>query len=309
MSEGPARWTVDRLTGSDLGSAAVWASPSVVARVKATLPWPVADPGQPLDRMHTLVVVGGGTLIDHAKRIRHLEHPKLRLVACGSIWGSGAEASPIAVATDGTTAKKVILMAPGVAPDVRVVWPALADTVPERLIRPACGDVWAHAIEALLSPLATDSVVARAGALVATLLEAPIDRDPRWFDLSAEASLVQAASSVGLVHGIAHTLEGPLAAAGDPAGHAALCATFLWPSLRLLQSVSSKFAERCASAGIDPGEVEDRARALHDPLLYERALPLVESRWTDILRDPCTRTNGALVRPGHLEFFVRRVFA
>jgi hypothetical protein len=52
-----------------------------------------------------------------------------------------------------------------------------------------------------------------------------------------------------------------------------------------------------------------RARELHDPALYDRALPVVEARWKDILRDPCTRTNGALVRPAHLAFFVERSFA
>jgi alcohol dehydrogenase class IV len=314
MTSGPPRWTLDELAAAHLSAAAVWASPSVAAQVAAALPWSVRSPDEsdgPLDAtLRTLIVVGGGTLIDRAKRMRHLERPALRLVACASLWGSGAEVSPIAVTRAPRGDRKQILMAPGVAPDARVVWPALADTVPDALVRPACGDVWSHAIEALTSPLASEAVVARAAALIARLLDTPLARDPRWFDLGAEACLVQAASSVGLVHGIAHTIEGPLALGSDAAvGHAALCATFLWPVLRLGQSISTKLADRCAAGGLDAERIVARAHELHDPALYDRARPFVEARWRDILRDPCTRTNGALIRPAHVAFFGERSFA
>jgi hypothetical protein len=306
MTEGPPRWTLDELVTADLGTAVVWASPSVAARMAAALPWPVRYPDEELDpALRTLVVAGGGTLIDRAKRKRHLERPALQLVACASLWGSGAEVSPIAVTREPGGDRKQILMAPQVAPDARVVWPALAETVPDALVRSACGDVWSHAVEALTSPLASDAVVARTAALIARLLDTPLARDPRWFDLGAEACLVQAASSVGLVHGIAHTIEGPLGAAG----HAALCATFLWPVLCLGQAISTKLAERCAAGRLDPDRIVARARELHDPALYDLALPLVLARWNDILRDRCTRTNGALVRPAHVAFFVERSFA
>ena len=38
-------------------------------------------------------------------------------------------------------------------------------------------------------------------------------------------------------------------------------------------------------------------------------MPTLEEHWPRVLRDPCTRTNSALVRPGHLAYFTERRFA
>ncbi len=305
----PAVWSLERLFAGDFGPAVVWATPSVRARTMTALPHPHHTPLSPLaPATRTLVAIGGGALMDAAKIFRAETRPGLQLVAVPSIWGSGAEASPVAVTQDG--ARKVIRCGEQYLPDARVGWPELAASAPARLIRHACGDTWSHALEAFLSPLADDALRAETAQLIERMLELPIGPDARWFEASADACRLQARASVGLVHGIAHTLEGPLRAEQPDFGwgHAALCSTFLWPVMALNLRLSEGAGQRFAAAGLDPDQVLAPARALFDEEAYDRAAPLFAARWTEILRDPCSRTNGALVRPGALDHFQRREF-
>ena len=89
-----------------------------------------------------LVVIGGGTLIDETKVWRLEQSPELTLIAIPSIWGSGAEASPIAVRNRG--GKKDIRVDKKLLPDARAVWPELAATISPERVRFACGDSWSH---------------------------------------------------------------------------------------------------------------------------------------------------------------------
>ena len=180
-------WTLERLLAEDLGPAAVWATRSVRTRTEATLPFPHLDsvgggvPGQ----TRTLIAVGGGTLIDAAKVFRRHQAPDLFLVAIPSIWGSGAESSPVAVTNEG--GRKTIRVDDAYRPDARVVWPALADSIPPRIAKNACGDVWAHALEGLLSPLADDAVRRELAAVLLAIRDLPFGADARWFEPSAAA--------------------------------------------------------------------------------------------------------------------------
>ena len=308
--EKPQLWPLSRLSAADIGPAVVWATPSVRGVTELALPHPHREPLTDLPPgTRTLVAIGGGTLLDAAKVWRREQAPHVALVAVPSLWGSGAEASPVAVANEG--GRKVVRMGPEYLPDARVVWPALAATVPERLARRACGDAWAHAVEGFLSPLATEDLRREIAPLIAEMLGLPLGRDPRWFEASARACAAQARSSVGLVHGIAHTLEGPLSAS-DPGfgwGHALLCSTFLAPVLAFDEEVSGRTAEALGRHGIDAERVHEAARALFEADTYERALPALEAHWSAVLRDPSTRTNSALVRAGHLGFFREGSFA
>src|SRR5262249_50055092 len=126
----PEVWTLERLLAEDLGPAVIWATPSVAGRVAAALPHPLLEPlaGLPTTT-RTLIAVGGGTLIDAAKVFRVETAPGLRLIAIPSVWGSGAEASPVAVAQDGL--RKRIRVGTQYVPDVRVLWPELGDSLPD----------------------------------------------------------------------------------------------------------------------------------------------------------------------------------
>lgn len=305
----PAVWSLDTLLRQDLGRAVVWAAPSVRARVEATLPWPIAEreDGVPAGA-DTLVVVGGGTLIDRAKALRHDAAPALRLVAIPSIWGSGAEASPFAVLTHADA--KEIRTGDGYLPDARVEWPELIESVPASLARYACGDVWAHAIEGFLSPLASADLRRETAALITDMLALPLAADARWLEASARACAAQARSSVGLVHGIAHVLE-PVQRAEQPNagwGHARLCATYLWPALAYMRGASPKVADLTRQYDVDLARVEQAARALYHAADYDATLPALEANWRRVLRDPCTRTSCVLVRTESLAFFTEKSF-
>jgi alcohol dehydrogenase class IV len=142
------------------------------------------------------------------------------------------------------------------------------------------------------------------------MLVAPLANDPMWFELGAQACAGQARSSVGLVHGIAHVLEGILRAeqpAGDW-GHAKLCSIFLWPVMRFNEQASDKWRRLLAQHALEPEQVMAVARNLFDAAAYDSASTALKQHWMAVSRDPCSRTNSALARPSSLEFFVQKAF-
>ena len=287
------------MIGDRLGRrVAVVASPSVRDRVAQLLPWPLvrdlADLPADLDG---LIVAGGGDLIDRAKLLRR-GRPALRLAAMPTIWGSGAEASPIAV--ENTAVGKRIHVDPALLPDLIVTAPELGRTVSSERARHACGDAWSHALEAFLSPLATDSLRVDLALLLREMLTLPLAYDHRWYTVSAAACAAQAQSSVGLVHGLAHTLE-PVAPAACRS-HAVLCSVCLLPVMRFNQQHSAKWS-LFEQHAVDEHGAFAVLHALFDRERFAAIQPLIAAHWMTVLRDPCTRTNSALVRPGDLAFF------
>lgn len=308
MPSKPPRWSLDQLREAALGRTAIWCEP-VVEHLLSDLP---ACPsvteldeltalGGPID---TLIAVGGGSLLDRAKFWRRHDAPTTQLVAIPSLWGSGAEASPVVVLTNAEG--KDVRLDEAYLPDARLVLPGLATALPEPLARWGCGDSWSHALEGFLSPLADADLQRQLAALLKEMLALGVGRDVAWFELSARACAGQSRSSVGLVHGFAHALEVVArdAIATQPVGHARLCATFLWPVMRFNREHGPKLEERFAAYGLDVGTVFSVLENLHEPELYLQLLPLIETHWKRVLRDPCSRTNGTLVRPGHLPFFL-----
>ena len=279
-----------------LGSArvVVWCTASVADRLRALVPWPVQTEAPSLDGAEWLLAVGGGKLIDQAKVLR-AEHPSTKLAALPTLWGSGAEASPIAVLNqDG---KKVIRMGAELVPDATMSHPEFAKTLPAELIKHACGDAWSHALEGFLSPLGTDETRADLAVVMKRMLQQPIGYADAWFELSALACAGQSKASVGLVHGIAHTLEGIIGW-----GHAKLCSLLLLPVMSFNQTRSPKWPF-LAEHGLDDVIVLNMLRQLFEPSAYAEALPVLKEHWMKVLRDPCSRTNSALVRTADVEFF------
>jgi alcohol dehydrogenase class IV len=305
----PRLLTFDALRQRTPEHTVVWAIPEVRALVEGALPFPLRLPLEPLPpQVQTLIVVGGGTLMDEAKVWRFEQAPGVELIVIPSIWGSGAEVSPIAVRNqDG---KKEIRINPKLLPDARLVWPELAAAIPPDRVRLACGDCWAHALEGFLSPVATPALRAELAGLIGQMLATPMDNDPVWFELGARACAGQAQSSVGLVHGIAHTLEGFLRARHPDAdwGHAKLCSLFLWPVMRFNEQASGKWQQLLSEHSLPPRAIMEVLRTLFDNEAYAQALPVLKEQWLSVLRDPCSRTNSALVRPASLDFFVRQQF-
>lgn len=279
----------------------MWATASVRPRVQNVLPWPIREPTDALPAdARWLVVVGGGGLMDEAKAFRE-QHPDLKLAAVPTLWGSGAEASPVIVLTRG--ARKEIRVSPSARPDAVVYWPELAQTVPTERQRAACGDCWAHALEGFLSPLASPELRADLAEVIRRLLALPLGFDPRWFELSGMACAGQSQSSVGLVHGIAHVLEGPLRQQQPERHwhHARLCSIFLEPVMRLNQAGSGKWNQLIGEYQLPESEIWKTLRALFEPDSFRAALSVLRQEWRSVLRDPCSRTNSVLVRPDWLE--------
>jgi alcohol dehydrogenase class IV len=295
---------IHHLRAAELGKAALWVTPSVRERVQAALPFPILSPESRFaEDLQTLIVVGGGTLIDRAKMAARDRERPLRLIAIPSIWGSGAEVSPIVVLDD--AGKKTIRIDARYVPDEHLIWPELAETIDPARASEACGDSWSHALEGFLSPLASDDLRRELAGLVREMLTLTIGKNIRWFSASARACSGQARSSVGLVHGIAHVLEAPLRAryAGAGWGHARLCSTFLWPVMEYNRQGSEKWAEILRRYEIDESAVLRVLRELFEPEPYRQAVAVLPELWPAVLRDPCTRTNSVLVRPASLEFF------
>lgn len=301
----PTELSLDDLRGLPEASTELWVGASVRQIVEQTLPYRVGKPARPAEETTCLIAIGGGALLDTAKAWRADESPATRLVAVPSIWGSGAEASPIVVAN--VQGRKEIRMDDRFLPDEVVYWPELAAEIPDDRARAACGDSWSHALEGFLSPLADDALRKEIAELIGRMMRASLGNSPEWFRLSAEACAAQARSSVGLVHGIAHTLEGPLRA-GFPDhgwGHAKLCSCFLGPVMAFNGQDDGKSNRLLAKHGIDVGDVSKVTQELHDAGAYWSALPLLIDNWGSILRDQCTRTNVRLVRPADIEYFER----
>jgi len=297
------RWELADLKSGQLGLACLYATPSVRARVAERMRFPLIHSlgDLPADA-ETLLVIGGGTAIDHAKYFRLTQRPSLRLIAIPSIWGSGAEASPIVVLTG---ERKDIHCNEDLIPDQYVVWPELAQSAPPNLLRFACGDVWVHAFEAFCSPLATEAIRQQAAELMNEIAGYPIGFDARWFDASAAACLLQARSSVGLVHGFAHVLETSLRERGPAGnwGHAKLCSTFLLPVLNFNLSRSPKVKDLAAQYGLNLAALRAAAQMLFNEQDYLAGMALAEQHWEVIARDRCSRTNCVLVRRDSLASF------
>ncbi len=256
----------------------------------------------PAPGLGTLLVVGGGSRMDRAKRWRAEQSPSTRLIVIPSLWGSGAEVSPIVAITEG--GGKHIQMGPQFLPDYRSVWPELAKSIPPNVALHACGDSWSHALEGFLSPLATDLVREELADVIRTLTALPLANDPRWFEASARACTGQSKASVGLVHGIAHTLEGLLGPQGHPGwGHARLCATYLYPVMAYNVSCNQKWPEMAAKHHLDTAAIDTILQKLFDAKGYREILPVLEASWPQVIRDVSSRTNSALVRPAAIAFF------
>ncbi len=105
------------------------------------------------------------------------------------------------------------------------------------------------------------------------MLQLPISVCFNWLDASGKACALQARSSVGLIHGIAHTLEPELTRAypGEFWGHSRLCSLFLYPVLTFNRQSSPKCSKLCADFGVDFDEVIAVARNLFDAGAYHAA--------------------------------------
>ena len=307
----PAVWSLNQLKNNDLRNAVIWTIPQLVNKVQKVLQYPIIKyPSESPDKsnLDSLIVSGGGVLIDEAKIWRNENNINLKLIAIPSIWGSGAENSKVAVKNDNGV--KIIFVGEEYLPDVRVQWPELAEGLDDELLKNACGDVWAHTLECFLSPIAKDSIRQEAVEILRILIDKDFCIDSEWFELSARSSAVQAQSSVGLIHGIAHVIEGKLLL--DPMlvkyGHAALCRYLLLPVMSFNIDHTDIVTTLFNQYSIDGKKVINKITELFDIGAFAAFQPLIERHWKEILREPMTRTNCTLVRKDLVSYFLGSKF-
>jgi alcohol dehydrogenase class IV len=295
----PERLDIASMQEALVAPVETWASAAVTSAVRDELGLDPVCPGPLPIGTRTLVVCGGGTLIDRAKATARRQPEPVRVVAAPTLWGAGAEASPVVV-LNGKNGVKEVLSDDVFIPDARVVWPGPSSAAPEQLRRAGSGDVWGHTLETLISPLADASVRADAADLVHALLPLTPDGENAvlWLDLSARACALQARASVGLAHGIAHQLEGPLGI-----GHARLVAAALPTVFALAVAEAPRWPDVAAAYGLDAERISARLASLVDFDDLAAVQAAAPEHWRAILRDPLTRTNGFLVRPAHLHAF------
>lgn len=255
-----------------------------------------------IEATRNLVVVGGGKLIDEAK-IFMAAHG-LQLYVIPSLWGSGAENSPVVVWTD--DGQKIAKIEHGYFPNFRGIIAEFASKSPQQLRKWGAGDCLSHLIEGLLSPLSKDEGIANMQAkMISSIIFEPVNlNDCAWFERSAQACWLQSQTGVGLIHSIAHTLEPKLEGVnfkGYAFGHARLCSTFIFPVMRFALEYSEKVRNRFSEFGIDHKRLEDFSKFFHDKDDYEFLLPYLELYWELIIRHPFSRANYFLIRKAHLE--------
>src|SRR5205814_1170581 len=169
-----------------LEGAVVVSGSSVVERVQRLFPDLIVGTAVPPGD-GPVVAVGGGSLIDRVKSaVKREEATDRVLVAIPSVWGSGAERSPVIV-LDAPDGSKDIRVDEAFVPDHHAYHPQFAATVDPQSRRHGAADALAHALEAALSPLSDAAVKSDAVNVLARLLELDPEDDgdaALWFELS-----------------------------------------------------------------------------------------------------------------------------
>ncbi|MDR1712342.1 MAG: iron-containing alcohol dehydrogenase [Propionibacteriaceae bacterium] len=179
------------------------------------------------DKPDILIALGGGSAIDTTKAMMYfcLKYKEALMerrwvhrpyfVAVPTTAGSGSEVTSYTVVTDVENEVKIPISDRAMIPDVAILDPEFLKTLPKDLLAFPGMDVFTHSIEAYVSGAATaftDLYALHAGRTVLRCLprlyEGDLD-DRACQDMMIAATMAGLAfhnSSLGLTHGIAHTL-------------------------------------------------------------------------------------------------------
>lgn len=193
----------------------------------------------------TIIALGGGSAMDAAKgmwlfyerpeisfadikqkfmdiRKRAFKVPELgekaKLVCIPTTSGTGSEVTPFAVITDKKENKKYPITDYALTPSVAIIDPALPMKLPRVITADTGMDVLTHALEALVSTLAsdyTDGLAIQAIKMVFKYLQRAVDNganDPeareKMHNASAIAGMAFANAFLGMNHSMAHKIGG-----------------------------------------------------------------------------------------------------
>lgn len=170
-----------------------------------------------------VVAIGGGSAIDAAKGIMYFawnmmdttDKEKPQFIAIPSTSGTGSEVTNFTVITSGD--EKVCVVDDFIAPDIAILDSTCIRHVPKHVIADTGVDALVHAIEAYVSPKATDFTDALAEKAVKLIFDNIIDlyndtnnsyaRD-RIQNASCIAGMAFTNSGLGINHSLAHAFGG-----------------------------------------------------------------------------------------------------
>lgn len=181
-----------------------------------------------------IVGLGGGSPIDAAKAMWiFYEHPdftfkeaivpfglpklrnKAKFIAIASTSGTATEVTAFSVITDYGEKIKYPLADFEITPDIAIVDPELAETMPKKLVAYTGMDAMTHAIEAYVSTIAdnfTDPLALKAIDMVRTYIkrsyEGDMDARAEMHDAQCLAGMAFSNVSLGIVHSMAHKIGG-----------------------------------------------------------------------------------------------------
>ena len=200
-----------------------------------------------------IVAIGGGSPIDAAKAMWiKYEHPettfedmckvfglpklrnKARFCAVSSTSGTATEVTAFSVITDYSKGIKYPLADFEITPDVAIVDPALAHTMPQKLVAHTGMDAMTHAVEAYVSTAATvytDPLAMAAIKMIKNDLvgsyDGNMDKRNSMHDAQCLAGMAFSNGLLGIVHSMAHKTGAAFADYGAHIIHGAANAMYL----------------------------------------------------------------------------------
>lgn len=239
-----------------------------------------------------IISMGGGSPIDAAKAMwAFYEYPettfedlitpfnfpqlrtKARFCAIPSTSGTATEVTAFSVITDYAKGIKYPLADFNITPDVAIVDPDLAETMPAKLTAHTGMDAMTHAIEAYVSTLHcnyTDPLALHAIKMVHDDLKKSYDGDmearDRMHDAQCLAGMAFSNALLGIVHSMAHKTGA--AYAGGHIVHGCANAMYL-PRVIQFNAKNPEAAERYAQIATFMGLQGDSKEALTEALVRE----------------------------------------
>ena len=142
---------------------------------------------------------------------------KATLVAIPTTSGTGSEVTPFSFYTDDTTGTKYAIADYALTPDMAIIDPNFVDNMPKGLTAAAGVDALVHAVEAYVSPMATNFINSNALEAIKQIFrylersynegaKDPLAREKMHY-ASTIAGMALANSFLGLCHSMAHKLS------------------------------------------------------------------------------------------------------
>ncbi len=291
-----------------------------------------------------IVAVGGGSPIDAAKAMwAFYEYPetsfedlitpfsfptlrqKARFCAIPSTSGTATEVTAFSVITDYQKGIKYPLADFNITPDVAIVDPALAETMPKKLTAHTGMDAMTHAVEAYVSTLHcdyTDPLALHAIKMISADLVDSYNGDmaarDRMHNAQCLAGMAFSNALLGIVHSMAHKTGA--AYSGGHIVHGCANAMYLPKVIAFNAKVpeaEKRYGEIAASLGLEPSSraliahIQEMNRKLDIPTCirdYEGGI-IGEKEFLDKLPqvaelavgDACTGSNPRPITPAEME--------